>query len=193
MTKAFLLNAARYLTGTTANDTLPSQNQGMGEMNLGTAFDGTPRILRDELAADLFTASGQTRTYVGTISDPAKPFRVTVAWTDAPGNTTGNAYNNDLDLTVTIGGNTYKGNVFSGAVFRHRRQRRHRETMSKASSCPPACRGSFRGHRDRRQHQLRSACPTAPTPLNRISRSSFTTPTSRRQPDHRRRRHRADR
>jgi uncharacterized repeat protein (TIGR01451 family) len=86
----------------------------MGEMNLGTAFDGTPRILRDQLAADLFTASGQVRTYSGTISDTNKPFRVTLAWTDAPGNTTGSAYNNNLDLTVTVNGNVYKGNVFNG-------------------------------------------------------------------------------
>jgi hypothetical protein len=115
MTKAYLMNSARYLTGTTANDTLWSDSQGMGEMDLGLAFDGTPRILRDELALDLFTASGQTRTYTGVISDSSKPFRVTVAWTDAPGSTTGGAYNNDLDLTVTVNGNTYNGNVFSGA------------------------------------------------------------------------------
>jgi hypothetical protein len=115
MMKAYLMNSARYLTGATANDNLWSDTQGMGEMNLGTAFDGTPRMLRDEAGVDLFTASGQTRTYTGAITDSSKPFRVTVAWTDAPGNTTGAAYNNDLDLTVTINGNTYKGNVFSGA------------------------------------------------------------------------------
>lgn len=115
MTKAFLMNSARYMTGSRANDTLWSDTQGMGEMNLGMAFDGTPRVLRDEAPSDLFTASGQTRTFTGTIADSAKPFRVTVAWTDAPGNTTGAAYNNDLDLTVTVGGNTYKGNVFSGS------------------------------------------------------------------------------
>ncbi|MGD0651488.1 MAG: S8 family serine peptidase [Verrucomicrobiia bacterium] len=115
MTKAFLMNSARYLTGQDANDTLWSDSQGMGELNLGTAFDGVPRILRDQLAADIFTASGQTRTFTGTISDLSKPFRVTVAWTDAPGSTTGSALNNDLDLTVTVGGNTYKGNVFRSA------------------------------------------------------------------------------
>jgi hypothetical protein len=116
MTKAYLMNSARYMNGTSANDTLWSDNQGMGEMNLGMAFDGVQRMLRDELAADMFTASGQVRTYSGAIVDNSKPFRVTVAWTDAPGATSGNAYNNNLDLTVTIGGNTYKGNVFSGAV-----------------------------------------------------------------------------
>lgn len=114
MTKAWLINSARYLTGLYANDTLPSNNQGMGEVNLGMAFDGVPRIFRDQVGADKFTATGQTRTFTGVVSDPSRPFRVTLAWTDAPGNTTGNAYNNDLDLTVTVGGQTYKGNVFSG-------------------------------------------------------------------------------
>ena len=114
MTKAFLMNSARYMNGSGANDSLWSDSQGMGEMNLGTGFDGVPRMLRDELGIDMFTASGQTRTFTGTISNSAKPFRVTVAWTDAPGSTTGNAYNNNLDLTVQVGGITYKGNVFSG-------------------------------------------------------------------------------
>ncbi len=115
MTKAWLMNAARYLTGVGANDTLWSDSQGMGEMDLGLAFDGVPRVLRDEAPADLLTASGQTRVFTGVISDPSKPFRVTLAWTDAPGSTIGSAYNNDLDLTVTVQGNTYRGNVFSGA------------------------------------------------------------------------------
>jgi len=115
MTKALLMNSARYLTGVYANDALWSSSQGMGEVNLGTAFDGVPRFLRDQLSADKFTATGQTRTFTGVVMDPTKPLRLTLAWTDAPGNTFGNAFNNDLDLTVTVGGNTYKGNVFSGA------------------------------------------------------------------------------
>jgi hypothetical protein len=115
MTKAFLMNSARYMTGPGANDTLYSDNQGMGELNLGMAFDGVPRLLRDELAGDIFTASGQTRAYTGAVANPGKPFRVTLAWTDAPGSTTASAANNDLDLTVTVGGVAYKGNVFNGA------------------------------------------------------------------------------
>jgi len=87
----------------------------MGEVNMGMAFDGTLRILRDQLAADLFTAGGQTRTFTIAVSDPTKPLRVTLAWTDAPGATSGAAYDNDLDLTVAINGTTYKGNVFTGA------------------------------------------------------------------------------
>jgi hypothetical protein len=113
MTKAYLMNSARYMTGALANDTLWSETQGMGELNLGMAFDGVSRVLRDEVASDMFTASGQVRVYTGAIANSSIPFRVTVAWTDAPGNTTGHAYNNDLDLLVTVGANTYKGNVFS--------------------------------------------------------------------------------
>jgi hypothetical protein len=115
MTKAYLVNSTRYLNGVLANDSLWSDTQGMGAMNLGTALDDTVRVVRDQLTNDLFTASGQTRTFTGTIMNPGKPFRVTIAWTDSPGNTFGNAYNNNLDLTVTVGGNTYKGNVFNGA------------------------------------------------------------------------------
>jgi hypothetical protein len=113
MTKAFLMNSTRYMTGSGANDTLWSESQGMGEMDLGMAFDGTPRIMRDELPVDMFTATGQSRVFAGVVGDTTRPFRVTIAWTDAPGSTTGSAFNNDLDLTVNIGGSTYRGNVFS--------------------------------------------------------------------------------
>ena len=85
MTKAYLMNSARYVTGSGANDNLWSVNQGMGELDLATAFDGAVRTLRDELAADKFTGSGQTRTFSGAINDPSKPFRITLAWTDSPG------------------------------------------------------------------------------------------------------------
>ncbi|MGA3180897.1 MAG: S8 family serine peptidase [Verrucomicrobiota bacterium] len=116
MTKAYLMNSARYLTGSGADDTLWSDVQGMGEMDLGVTFDGAPRIQEDESAANIFTATGQTRTFSGSIADTNKPFRVTLAWTDAPGSTTAaSAANNDLDLTVTVGGVAYIGNVFNGA------------------------------------------------------------------------------
>ena len=114
MTKAFLMNSARYMTGAGANDTLWSASQGMGEVNLGTAFDGVPRFLRDQVAADKFTGTGQRVAYAGEVVDSTKPLRVTLAWTDAPGSTAGAAYNNNLDLVVMVGGKTYKGNVFKG-------------------------------------------------------------------------------
>ena len=116
MTKAYLMNSTRYLNGANANDKLWSANQGMGELNLGTAFDGAWRILRDQLPMETFTTAGQTHSYPGTVPDPTKPFRVTLAWTDVPGSTAAaKELVNNLDLTVTTGTNLYKGNVFNGA------------------------------------------------------------------------------
>ena len=116
MVKAYLMNAARYMTGVDAGDDLWSNDQGMGMMNLDFAFDGTARILRDQVPADVFTASGQSRAISGLVVDAGKPVRVSLSWTDAPGSTTGNSYNNNLNLTVVAGGKTYLGNVFNGAV-----------------------------------------------------------------------------
>ncbi len=116
MTKAILMNSARYMSGTGALDTLWSNSQGMGEMNLAEAFKrelNPVAIIRDQ--EDLFTASGQSIEFNGSVTDSAQSFRVTLAWTDAPGSTSGAAFKNDLDLTVTIAGNTYLGNVFGGA------------------------------------------------------------------------------
>ncbi|HTI68429.1 MAG TPA: S8 family serine peptidase, partial [Candidatus Limnocylindria bacterium] len=114
MAKAYLMNSTRFLARTNADDSLWSPVQGMGEMNLGTAFDGLPRVLRDQVVSDQFTAAGQSWTYIGNISRSNRSVRVTLAWTDAPGSTIGAALNNDLDLTVTVGSRVYKGNVFNG-------------------------------------------------------------------------------
>lgn len=120
MTKALLLNAARGLSGAGAGDPLWSDGQGMGALDVGAALDrvgGTlATLLRDQDGADTFTASGQSRTYTGVVADPGRPFRVTLSWTDAPGSTIGAAYKNDLDLSVTVGGVVYRGNVFSGSL-----------------------------------------------------------------------------
>ncbi len=114
MVKAYLINATRYLTGTGAGGNLPSNSQGFGEVHLGLAFDNTLRMLVDQ--THIFGSTGQTYRVSGTVADPSRPFRVTLAWTDAPGPTTGNAYVNNLDLAVTVGGQTYRGNVFSGGT-----------------------------------------------------------------------------
>ena len=134
MAKAYVCNSARYLPitnpATGVTDTLPSIAQGMGELDLQRMFDQVPRVLRDEStprAIDValittnpaaqqtyFSQSGQSYEASGQVFDPTKPFRVSLAWTDAPG-TPGAAKElvNDLDLQVTIGGVIYKGNVFS--------------------------------------------------------------------------------
>jgi subtilisin family serine protease len=48
-------------------------------------------------------------------ADPAQPVRLMLTWTDAPGHGLGGntpAWNNDLDLVVEAGGDTYLGNYF---------------------------------------------------------------------------------
>ncbi|MGH9767396.1 MAG: S8 family serine peptidase, partial [Blastocatellia bacterium] len=113
MTKAFLMNSAAYMTGTGAGGNLPSNSQGMGRMDLGRAFDGAQRSLLDQ--TQTLGATGQTYQATGSVASTSQPFRVTLAWSDAPGPTTGAPYVNNLDLEVTINGQTYRGNVFSGA------------------------------------------------------------------------------
>lgn len=118
MTKAFLMNSATYMTGPA--DDLPSDNQGMGRMNLGMAFDDTARLLFDQIktahdtaavdAMEIFTVNGQ-------VADNTRPFRVTMAYTDAPGTPgAGTIRNNDLDLEVQVGGNFYRGSDFTQGV-----------------------------------------------------------------------------
>ncbi len=113
MIKAFLLANTTYMTGVYANDTLPSNSQGYGRINLGQAFDGAVNQRVDE--TQVLGSTGQTHTVTGTIGSSGKPFRVVLAWTDAPGTVSGNAWVNNLDLEVTVGGTLYRGNVFSGA------------------------------------------------------------------------------
>ncbi|MXG89384.1 S8 family serine peptidase [Nocardioides flavescens] len=115
MLKALLLSTPRYLDGTGAGGSLPSSAQGYGVPDLGELFDPTTaRFATDQQT--LLTASGQTWTRDLAVTDPTEPVRVTLAWTDAPGSTVGSAYVNDLDLEVLAGGQTYRGNVFSGAT-----------------------------------------------------------------------------
>ncbi len=114
MAKALTLNSPRYLAGAGTGDTLPSNSQGWGDLNLGALFDGGPRSLLDQ--SKVFTTTGQQYTRSVAVHDATKPVRVTLAWTDAPGTTTGDSFVNNLDLQVTINGQTYKGNIFSGSL-----------------------------------------------------------------------------
>src|SRR6185295_4392263 len=111
MIKAYLMNSATYMDGEGANDTLPSNNQGMGRMDLGRAFDMAPRLLVDQ--TQVLGKSGQTYQVTGSVESTVLPLRVTLAWTDAPGSITSAPMVNNLDLEVTINNIIYKGNHFS--------------------------------------------------------------------------------
>ncbi len=114
MIKAFLTNSTDYLTGTLAGDNLPGNSQGWGLLNIGRALDGVSRMSVDE--DQMLKATGEEFTLSGFVADPTKPFRVTLAWSDAPGSPAGNPVVNDLDLRVEIGGKTYLGNNFAGTI-----------------------------------------------------------------------------
>ncbi|MCP3917825.1 MAG: S8 family serine peptidase, partial [bacterium] len=114
MKKAVIVNSAAYLTGAFANDTLPSNSQGMGRVDLGNVFGATGKIVVDQSV--LLSSSGASHVETGSVDSTSSPFRVTLVWTDAPGPTTGAPYVNNLDLTVTVGGLTYRGNRFSGST-----------------------------------------------------------------------------
>jgi subtilisin family serine protease len=110
MVKAYLTNSTSYMTGVLAGGNLPHVNQGWGLMNVGRALDNVARTLIDQ--DQVLAATGGVISVKGKVNDPTKPFRVTLAWTDAPGAALASPVVNDLDLQVTIGGKTYFGNRF---------------------------------------------------------------------------------
>jgi len=104
--------SAEYMTGSGANDTLWSGNQGMGRMNLGRAFDGASIVHVDQ--TQVFSGSGQTFTVSGNITSSS--LRSAWRWSGrTPGRVDECAVGQHLDLEVTINGTLYKGNHFSGA------------------------------------------------------------------------------
>jgi subtilisin-like proprotein convertase family protein len=123
LTKAILVNTASDLVGGEdgkggAMANVPNTDQGWGRVHMGRVLDSTVRAYHDQAPADLLGASGESVTRAYQVADPAKPVKVTLAFTDAPGPTTGNAFVNDLDLVVDAGGRTFKGNVFAGGLSR---------------------------------------------------------------------------
>ncbi len=110
--KAYIMAHTTYLTGTDANDTLPSPNQGYGMPTMRMAFDETPRFLVNQSV--VFDETGETWTWYGSVADPTKPVVIVLNYTDAPGAVGTSPQVNDLDLEVTIAGTLYRGNIFDG-------------------------------------------------------------------------------
>jgi subtilisin family serine protease len=150
LVKAYLTNSSSYMTGVMAGGNLPGSNQGWGLMSLDRALDGIPRLLIDQ--DKVISNTGQVITVQGKVSDPSKPFRVTLAWTDAPGATSANPEVNDLNLEVDIGGQTYLGNHFSGCCLNIRWHRGPPQQFGiRLGTC-----GSFRRFYD--PHRRRKYC-----------------------------------
>ncbi len=121
MVKALLVNgaedqnggnrAAGGAGGTLAN--IPNNDVGWGRVNLNNVIrTDVPSLYTDQ--ENLFHSTGETWQTTLVVSDPSKPVKCSVAWTDAAGAVGASpALVNNLDLTVQNGGNTYLGNVFT--------------------------------------------------------------------------------
>ena len=112
--KALLLNSTTYMTGSLAIGNLPQGRQGWGLVDLGRTFDNASRILVNQ--SRVLSDSGDEFVLTGEVKDTTRPFRVTLAWTDAPGFSGAAPWINDLDLEVVINGQTYRGNNFLNDV-----------------------------------------------------------------------------
>jgi hypothetical protein len=125
--KAMLIGAARSMrTGidkatspTTPIAARPNATQGFGRISLVDIVSHTPlRQYVDQSPARTFTASGQRWSATFPVSDPNKPVKIVLVWTDAPAPAgVGNVptlLQNDLDLSLNIGSSTncvsYAGN-----------------------------------------------------------------------------------
>ena len=114
MTKAVLVNTAVDVAGGDSGKgsqipSAPNTDEGWGRVNLGAALDDTEREYVDQ--STTLDAAGQSFLRSYQVADTGRPVRVTLAWTDPPPATvTGNAFVNDLDLEVSVGGRLYRGN-----------------------------------------------------------------------------------
>lgn len=120
MLKALIVNGAEDCVGGTRSGVAfghaPDAIQGWGRVHIRNIVERSPKICFDQHHP--FVSCGEEFSVEVTVADPARPLRVTLAWTDHPG-TMGSekALVNDLDLEVTglTSGQSYLGNVFSGA------------------------------------------------------------------------------
>jgi subtilisin-like proprotein convertase family protein len=117
LTKAILANTATDLAGGEDGrgaelGPAPNADQGWGRAHLGAVLDGTQRTYVDQTSILGATGARFGRSYG--VADSTRPLKVTLAWTDAPGAVSTDAFVNDLDLVVRQGGRTYKGNVIAG-------------------------------------------------------------------------------
>jgi hypothetical protein len=88
--------------------------QGWGRMDLEAVVDPQVAVLYFD-NPQLFDNTGEQWTASLSPADAAQPVRMMLVWTDAPGHGLGGAtpaWNNDLDLAVDVGADTYLGNVF---------------------------------------------------------------------------------
>ncbi|MDX1620440.1 MAG: S8 family serine peptidase [Nitriliruptorales bacterium] len=113
LAKALLVNTAEDLF----RKDVPNPDEGWGRVNLGNLFDATvSRVINDQ--STVLTMLDETHERQVEVTDPGRPLRITLAWTDAPAapvtDPADAALVNDLDLEVLApdGTTVFRGNVF---------------------------------------------------------------------------------
>ncbi len=117
LVKAAFLPVAHSLAGNLDADggTLGQpfdSKQGWGRMDLEAVVDPIDSVRYFD-NPQVFDNTGEEWTLSVSPADPARPMRMMLVWTDAPGHGLGGstpAWNNDLDLIVEAGATTYRGN-----------------------------------------------------------------------------------
>ncbi len=126
--KAYLIMSAKFLTGLRTGENtpdaykLPTRWQGFGRINLSRILEldangkPIPTYFHDQRR--LLAQNGEF-TVTGSISDPARPFRAVLVWTDPPSDLADppglGAIINNLDLSITMPGvpiRSMRGNNF---------------------------------------------------------------------------------
>lgn len=142
LSKAMLINGATDGSAGTYGS-VPNTAEGWGRLNLANVIGtGVPTIYDNQ--EHVLGTTGQTFSLGGNVAGNAAPFRVTLVWSDAPGAAGANpSLVNNLDLEVTAGGNTFKGNVFADGVSVTGGERDTRNNVEAVYFPPGAVSGSF--------------------------------------------------
>jgi hypothetical protein len=109
--KAAIINSAQEMNGINTAAPIPNGDEGWGRINMRFMLNtGAPMKYVNQSVE--FKDAGASVTYTGVVGDSTRPTRFSLVWTDPPA-VSDPALVNNLDLTVTVGGLTYRGNVFN--------------------------------------------------------------------------------
>lgn len=118
LVKAAFTAVAKNLTGRRDADNqvmtrLFDNRQGWGRLQIDPVLAPQQAVQYVDQTV-VFDDTGERWTHTYEADDPGQPMRIMLAWTDAPGHGLGGAtpaWNNDLDLRVAAGGETFLGNA----------------------------------------------------------------------------------
>ncbi|HVJ61296.1 MAG TPA: S8 family serine peptidase, partial [Tahibacter sp.] len=123
--KAALVASTKDLSGKLDADgaTLghrPDSKQGWGRLRADWLVNSATPVQYYDQNTRVFDNTGEDWTTSVAPSDPTKPVQLVLTYSDAPGHGLGGttpAWNNDLDLEVTVGAALYRGNVFAASGY----------------------------------------------------------------------------